>query len=155
MKAASAKCRAPGQPSHANSGRTAQGMALIEALVASAVLGQGAMAGEVVPDRQTRFRLVIGPLSLDGYLRLTPNGSPTGKDLPALIELVRSFIGFEYVWEVELLINAAAAPAAQLGDDTQLGWSSWIGRDRPLQVQAAVSGMLYEPEMYGVSGARA
>ncbi|MFY7940176.1 MAG: type VI secretion system baseplate subunit TssG, partial [Burkholderiaceae bacterium] len=54
----------------------------------SSVLGQGAMAGEVVPDRQTRFRLVIGPLSLDGYLRLTPNGSATGKDLPALIELV-------------------------------------------------------------------
>ena len=44
MKAASAKCRAPGQPSHANSGRTAQGMALIEALVASAVLGIGLAA---------------------------------------------------------------------------------------------------------------
>jgi type II secretory pathway pseudopilin PulG len=44
MKAASAKCRAPGQPPHANSGRTAQGMALIEALVASAVLGIGLAA---------------------------------------------------------------------------------------------------------------
>lgn len=121
----------------------------------SSVLGQGAMAGEVVPDRQTRFRLVIGPLSMDGYLRLTPNGSATGKDLPALIELVRSFVGFEYVWEVELLINAAAAPAAKLGEGTQLGWSSWIGRDQPLPTHAAVSGMLYEPEMYAETGARA
>jgi len=86
---------------------------------------------------------------------LTPNGSATGKDLPALIELVRSFIGFEYVWEVELLINAAEAPAAKLGEGTQLGWSSWIGRDRPLQVQSVVSGMLYEPEMYSESRARA
>ncbi|MFY7940177.1 MAG: type VI secretion system baseplate subunit TssG, partial [Burkholderiaceae bacterium] len=46
-------------------------------------------------------------------------------------------------------------PAAKLGEGTQLGWSSWIGRDRPLQAQAAVSGMLYEPEMYSESRARA
>ena len=120
----------------------------------SSVLGEGAMLGEVVPDRQTRFRLVIGPLSMDGYLRLTPNGSATGKDLPALIELVRSFVGFEYVWEVELLINAAATPAAQLGEGTQLGLSSWMGRDQPLPAQAAVSGMLYEPELNSQNGAR-
>jgi type II secretory pathway pseudopilin PulG len=44
MKASSTKCRAPGQPPHAKSRRTAQGMALIEALVASAVLGIGLAA---------------------------------------------------------------------------------------------------------------
>ncbi len=44
MKTASSKRRAPGQPPHANSGHTAQGLALIEALVASAVLGIGLAA---------------------------------------------------------------------------------------------------------------
>ena len=44
MKAASSKPRAPGQPRTGMSGRTAQGMALIEALVASAVLGIGLAA---------------------------------------------------------------------------------------------------------------
>jgi type VI secretion system protein ImpH len=115
----------------------------------SSILGQGAMAGEVVPDRQSRFRLVIGPLDLDGYLRLTPQGSPTGKDLPALIEIVRSFIGFEYVWEVELLIRSDAAPQAQLGNGTQLGWSTWMASDGPKTVQSApVTGMIFEPESY-------
>lgn len=115
----------------------------------SSILGEGALVGEVVPDRQTRFRLIIGPLSLDGYLRLTPQGSPTGKDLPALIEFVRAFVGFEYVWEVELLICAAAAPAAKLGEGTQLGWTSWLGNTTSNQV--AISGMLFEPELYATS----
>lgn len=115
----------------------------------SSVLGEGAMLGEVVPDRQTRFRLVIGPLGIDGYLRLTPQGSRSGKDLPALIDLVRSFVGFEYVWEVELLIESQAAPAAHLGNDTQLGWSTWMRADAPVSAHAApITGMVFEPENY-------
>lgn len=109
-------------------------------------LGQGAIAGEKVPDRQTRFRLVIGPLDLPGYLRLTPQGYEGEQDLPSLVELVRSFIGFEYEWEVELLINAQAAPPCRLGDSAQLGWSSWAGvanADRP-----HITGMVLEPERY-------
>jgi type VI secretion system protein ImpH len=115
----------------------------------SSILGEGAMLGEVVPDRQSRFRLVIGPLDMDGYLRLTPQGSATGKDLPALIEIVRSFVGFEYVWEVELLIRSDAAPQAQLGNGTQLGWSTWMASDGPRAAQSApVTGMILEPEGY-------
>jgi type VI secretion system protein ImpH len=115
----------------------------------SSILGEGAMAGEVVPDRQSRFRLVIGPLDMDGYLRLTPQGSVTGKDLPALLEIVRAFVGFEYVWEVELLIRSDAAPQTQLGDSTQLGWSTWMASDtRGAAPSAAVTGMVYEPESY-------
>jgi type VI secretion system protein ImpH len=82
-------------------------------------------------------------------LRLTPQGSASGKDLPALIEIVRSFIGFEYVWEVELLISSNAAPQAQLGNGTQLGWSTWMASDRPKGVTSPpVTGMIFEPESY-------
>lgn len=130
----------------------------------SSVLGQGALIGDTVPDRQTRFRLIIGPLDLNGYLRLTPQGAPsthtgthtqstqpTQCDLGPLIELVRSFIGFEYVWEVELLIDRSAAPASTLGGNTQLGWSSWLGTQtapRTPGQSAPISGMVLEPEMY-------
>ena len=113
---------------------------------ASSFLGQGAIAGELIPDRQTHFKLSIGPLSLQAYLRLTPEGSATGKDLPALIELVRAFIGFEYVWEVELLIHRPEAPPAQLGDQNQLGWSTWLGKDE--RSQAPIHGMKMQPEAY-------
>ena len=111
---------------------------------ASGMLGLGAVAGEFIPDRQSRFRLVIGPLDLPGYLRLTPQGSASGQDLPALVELVRSFIGLEYEWEVELLILADAAPPCSLGDGAQLGWSSWMGHNR--DGKAHITGMVLEPE---------
>jgi type VI secretion system protein ImpH len=69
--------------------------------------------------------------------------------LPALLEIVRAFVGFEYVWEVELLIRSDAAPQTQLGDSTQLGWSTWMASDtRGAAPSAAVTGMVYEPESY-------
>jgi type VI secretion system protein ImpH len=115
----------------------------------SSVLGEGAMLGEVVPDRQSRFRLLIGPLDMEGYLRLTPQGSASGKDLPALRDIVRSFVGFEYVWEVELLIRSEAAPQTRLGDSTQLGWSSWMASAPPgSSASRSVTGMVFEPESY-------
>ncbi len=110
-------------------------------------LGQGAMLGEVVADRQTRFRLIIGPLSLSAYLRLTPQGDQTGSDLAALVELVRAFVGFEYIWEVELLIQSHAAPATQLGEHAQLGWSSWMGGESLAGLES-ITGMILEPENY-------
>ena len=117
----------------------------------SSVLGEGAMLGEVVPDRQGRFRLVIGPLDMEGYLRLTPQGAASGRDLPALRDIVRSFVGFEYVWEVELLIRSQAAPQTRLGDGTQLGWSSWMAGASPNAPKSRpVTGMVFEPESYSV-----
>lgn len=112
----------------------------------SSMLGEGAMLGELVPDRQSRFRLSLGPLDLDGYLRLTPQGAATGKDLPALVEIVRSFVGFEYVWEVALLIDRTAAPQSRLGDGTQLGWSTWMAGEGACG--GPVTGMVFEPESY-------
>ncbi|MBQ1763179.1 MAG: type VI secretion system baseplate subunit TssG [Aquincola sp.] len=112
---------------------------------ASGVLGQGAVAGEFIPDRQSRFRLQIGPLDLPGYLRLTPEGEGNGQDLPALVELVRSFIGLEYEWEVELLLLADSAPPCVLGDGALLGCSSWMGKDERHGRQH-VTGLVMQPE---------
>lgn len=84
---------------------------------ASSVMGVGAMAGEVVADRQNKFRLVLGPLSLDQYLRFTPQG----RDLPLLVEWVRGFVGYEFVWEVELRVHNDSTPPARLEDKEKLG----------------------------------
>lgn len=127
----------------------------------SSMLGIGAMAGEVVADRQSKFRLVLGPLPLHQYLRLTPHG----QDLPLLIEWVRGFIGFEFVWEVELRVCHVSAPPSRLGDAEKLGWSTWLGdasaaatpgksiQAGTLQASAAPAldyavGMVFEPELY-------
>ncbi len=122
----------------------------------SSVMGVGAIAGEVVPDRQNKFRLVIGPMHLEQYLRFTPQG----KDLPLLVEWVRAFVGFEFVWEVELRVQIDSTPSARLHDQEKLGWSTWLGgaeaNDRTqsarLQVDAQerafAVGMVFEPEQY-------
>ncbi|MDB5894626.1 MAG: type secretion protein [Rhodoferax sp.] len=89
----------------------------------SSMLGVGAMLGEVVADRQNKFRLVLGPLPMAQYLRFTP----MGKDLPLLVEWVRGFVGYEFVWEVELRVSHESAPPARLGDTQSLGWSTWLG----------------------------
>ncbi|MCT9872267.1 type VI secretion system baseplate subunit TssG, partial [Paenarthrobacter aurescens] len=65
----------------------------------SALLGDGAILGHTVLDRQHKFQLIFGPLTLQQYVRF----SPWGQDLPVLCEWVRQFVGFEYAWEVSLV----------------------------------------------------
>jgi type VI secretion system protein ImpH len=107
----------------------------------AATMGRGAVLGRVAPDRQHKFRVVIGPLDLDAYLRFTPEG----EDLPRLVEWVRAFVGYELDWELELRIKPDSAPPAVMGTSQRIGWSGWLGHprsDRP------ITGMRFEPERY-------
>lgn len=108
---------------------------------AAATMGQGAILGRVAPDRQHRFRIIIGPLDLDAYLRFTPQG----EDLPQLVEWVRAFVGYELEWELELRIKPESAPPAVMGGQQRMGWSGWLGR--PDQ-RKPITGMRFEPERY-------
>lgn len=124
----------------------------------SSVMGRGAIAGELVPDRQNKFRLVLGPLSLGQYLRFTPQG----QDLPLLVEWVRGFVGHEFVWEVELRVRNDSTPPARLDDAERLGWSTWLGGAEGASGAGAclastgvdapgyayTVGMVFEPEQY-------
>ncbi|MFV0360826.1 type VI secretion system baseplate subunit TssG [Tropicimonas sp.] len=91
-------------------------------LGAMAGLGQGASIGSRVWSRAARFRLVIGPLPLDGYNRLLPGGDA----LRRLTDIVRNFVGDALDWDVNLVLRGDAVPAAVLGGDTRLGLTSWI-----------------------------
>jgi type VI secretion system protein ImpH len=122
----------------------------------SSVMGIGAIAGELVADRQNKFRLVLGPLSLEQYLRFTPQG----KDLPLLVEWVRGFIGYEFVWEVELRVRNDSTPPARLEDRERLGWSTWLGTSEEAETPDSPPddygvGMVFEPELYVDSRHRA
>ncbi|EPZ5496058.1 TPA: type VI secretion system baseplate subunit TssG [Citrobacter freundii] len=114
---------------------------LLGAPAPSSVIGNGALIGQAVPDMQYKFRLVIGPLTLADYQRFLPGGN----NLPVLTELVRTFTGFEYIWEIELQLKPHAAPPAIIGGSPQLGWTAWSGKamnDDPM------TGMIFELECY-------
>lgn len=106
-----------------------------------AALGEQATLGQSIPDCQHRFRLVMGPLSLDQYLRLTPHGD----DLPTLVDWVRTFVGHEFDWELKLLIEPRAAPCARMLAEHRLGYSTWLGQ---ASTDAPVVGMVFEPDHY-------
>ncbi|MCX8958678.1 type VI secretion system baseplate subunit TssG [Erwinia psidii] len=105
------------------------------------LLGDGAILGDTVQDRQHKFKLILGPLSLQQYMRF----SPWGQDLPVLREWVRNFTGFEYAWDTQLMLAASEVPRATLGGEHQLGYASWLERS---ETDTPVYGMSFEPELY-------
>ncbi|MBP0593851.1 type VI secretion system baseplate subunit TssG [Paraburkholderia sp. LEh10] len=100
----------------------------------------GAVLGEVIPDRQHRFRIAIGPLDLAQYLRFTPDG----EDLPLLVDLVRGFVGKSRHWQLELKLKTSSATPATAGGEQQLGWSTWLGENPA--AEESIKGMCFEPE---------
>ncbi len=104
-------------------------------------LGAGAILGDTVHDRQHKFRLLAGPLTLQQYLSFTPGG----QDMPVLREWVRCFIGVEYNWDVQLVLAADQVPLAQLDGHHQLGHAVWLERKNKTQ---PLAGMCFEPERY-------
>jgi len=71
---------------------------------------------------QFKFCIAMGPLTLQDYESLLP----TGNRLKSLLDLVSNYIGFEFNWDVNLLIKKDEVPSAQLGRYSRLGWTSWL-----------------------------
>jgi type VI secretion system protein ImpH len=90
---------------------------------AQARLGLGAICGVTVPDRHGRFRLRAGPLDLDSYQRFLPIGTRYRQ----VRDWIRNYVGFEFAWDVCLVLSATEVPLTSLGGATRLGWTSWLG----------------------------
>lgn len=90
---------------------------------ADAVLGVAAVAGRRVWDRQHKFRVWIGPLTLAEYEDFLPGGMRLRK----LVDWVRLYANFELRWDVRLLLKTDHVPEARLGAGRRLGWTTWLG----------------------------
>lgn len=105
----------------------------------SAQLGRSAVAGSKVWDRQYKFRVGIGPLTLAQYESFFPDG----RSLPVLRDWVRQFVGLALVWDLRLGLAAAELPPARLmprepraGEPaTRLGLSTWLANRRGAPVR--------------------
>jgi type VI secretion system protein ImpH len=88
-------------------------------------LGQSTHLGGRVWLRQSRFRVVLGPLARHQFERVAPGGAAVA----ALVALVRGYAGDELSWEVLLKLESDAVPGLRLGA-CLLGQTSWLSPAR-------------------------
>jgi len=92
---------------------------------ANASLGEDTVCGSFVWDCQTKFRVSLGPMRLDEFLRFMPSGDL----LRPIFSFVRYMVGIEYEFEVRVLLKRDEVPPCILGADSpapRLGWSTWL-----------------------------
>ncbi len=88
------------------------------------ILGQTACMGARVSDATGKFRLLLGPLTLEQYLSLLPGGEYAGR-LKYIVRLyVRDYLDYDAV----LKLRTREIPPLRLGDRAlRLGLTTWLG----------------------------
>lgn len=89
-------------------------------------LGTDTVLGRRVWDRQSKFRLHIGPMSLAQYEAFLPGGDA----LPRLADWVRFYTNGELGWDARLKLKRDDVPPLRLARGGRLGWTSWLGTRR-------------------------
>ncbi|CDG85977.1 type VI secretion system baseplate subunit TssG [Janthinobacterium agaricidamnosum] len=93
------------------------------------VLGQGTLLGTKVWNRQHKFRIVFGPLTLEQAHQMLPGGA----NMQRLIDWVRNYCGLALDWDVRLVMQREQVPGLRLGRASRLGWTSWVSSAAPAQ----------------------
>lgn len=98
-----------------------------------------AVCGRHVWDCQGKFRIFLGPMGLDDFVKFVP-GSASERRLRAW---VRNYSGDEFAWDAIIILRQAEVPRTQLRSrknateiGSRLGWTTWTRtqaetRDRP------------------------
>ena len=92
--------------------------------IRAGVLGQSTVAGARTWQRQSKFRVVFGPLNEDDFHSLLPGGPR----LRQLVALIRNYTGDSLNWDVRLRLGHRVKRPFQLGRSSWLSWTSWLGR---------------------------
>ncbi len=86
-------------------------------------LGQGIGVGSNVWSRNSKFRVIIGPLPIDEFRRILPGGVTFAR----LKSLVRNYVGDVFDWDINVILRKEDIPDPILGQSTALGQTCWIG----------------------------
>lgn len=89
-------------------------------------MGRTAVMGEYVWGAQQRFRLRLGPLSRAQF----NNFLPGGEALRQLMAAVKTYVGEEKAWDVQLVLRREDLPTTKLGQSGRMGLSTWMGAPR-------------------------
>lgn len=94
-------------------------------------LGQTLVLGDRVWDVRSKFRLRLGPLSLDQFREM----SPDGREFRSLCQVARLYVDGELDFDVQLVLRGDDVPETRLsgrsGPGSRLGRDAWL-RSRPL-----------------------
>jgi type VI secretion system protein ImpH len=93
-------------------------------------LGQTTTVGARVWDRQSKFRVRVGPMGLADYGSLLPGGPALARARAA----VRAYVGDALDWDLNPVLAQSQVPPLRLGAGPRLGWTAWLasgplGRD--------------------------
>jgi type VI secretion system protein ImpH len=86
-------------------------------------LGVSTILGARAWQRQTKFRVVFGPLKEDQFQSLLPGS----ERLRVLKALVRNYVGDSLNWDLRLFLDKRVSQPFRLDRITRLGWTSWLG----------------------------
>jgi len=88
-------------------------------------LGVDAVAGQQTWAIEHRFRIEIGPLCLEQFNSFVPSGAM----LERLAQLVRTYVGPQFDFDVQVVLQAQDVPGTDVGQASQsrLGWNTWLG----------------------------
>ena len=90
-------------------------------------LGLTTTLGKEVWDRQSKFRVVLGPLNKDEYANLLPGK----RGLKQLVAIVKNYVGDEFDWDIKLQVKSECVQAVRLGKNGKLGWNCWMSTQEP------------------------
>jgi type VI secretion system protein ImpH len=89
-------------------------------------LGIDFCIGRHVWDRQHTFRIRVGPLTLDEYRGMLPDGEP----FKHLVAWVAEYLGHELDWDLNLILQQPQIPTLQLNGELRLGFNTWLGQPK-------------------------
>jgi len=91
-------------------------------------MGLNVVVGERIWDVQSKFRVRVGPLTYAQFRRFMPDGD----GLRPLCEMVRSYVGPEFDFDLQPVLRPEEVPFSRsqsLGDGrSRLGWNTWVRR---------------------------
>ena len=108
---------------------------------APVALGQSAVIGAKVWDCQTRFRIEIGPLTLEQYKRFLPGG----ESMRRLRDWVLNYVGYELSCEMHLVLEEGRGAGREAGRRGRAGLDV-VARHAPRRRARATTWCWASPE---------
>jgi type VI secretion system protein ImpH len=94
--------------------------------VANSTLSRSAIIGTRIWEQQSKFRIVLGPMTFKEFQAFLPTGTAN----EPFKSIIRFMVGLEFDFDVKLVLLAKKVPSCILTTRAKrrpmLGWSSWL-----------------------------